>query len=192
LKTRKLLIAVLVLVLLAVYYIMGTGDLRQRRDNQALASRAVEAAQLLAQIPPSPADLEQRLSAAQSSYAETQNSFPAPLNTTQIINSVLTLADEAGVKAVPLVTQPWTTENISDFNYSVFRLSVTATGDFTRVADFVDRLESGGPTPLVIESLLVDRVTDMQGEEGTLPVSAQIEIVVYARPPAPDETRKAE
>ena len=191
-KTRKLLIAVLVLVLLAVYYIMGTGDLRQRRDNQALASRAVEAAQLLAQIPPSPADLEQRLSAAQSSYAETQNSFPAPLNTTQIINSVLTLADEAGVKAVPLVTQPWTTENISDFNYSVFRLSVTATGDFTRVADFVDRLESGGPTPLVIESLLVDRVTDMQGEEGTLPVSAQIEIVVYARPPAPDETRKAE
>jgi hypothetical protein len=192
LKTRKLLIAVLVLVLLAVYYIIGTGYLKQRHDNQALASRAGEAAQLLAQIPPFPTDLEQRLSAAQSGYAETQNSFPAPLNTTQIINGVLTLADEAGVKAVPLVTQPWTTENISDLNYSVFRLSVTATGDFTRVADFVDRLESDGPTTLVIESMLVDRITDAPGEEGTLSVAAQIEIVVYARPPAPDETGKDE
>lgn len=53
-KTRKLLIAMLVLVLLAVYYITGTGYLKQRHDNQALVSRAGEAAQLLTQIPPSP------------------------------------------------------------------------------------------------------------------------------------------
>lgn len=190
-KTRKLLIAALVLVLLAVYYIIGTGYMKQRRDNQALASRTEEATQLLAQIPPSPTDLEARLSAAQSSYIETQNSFPAPLNTTQIINGVLRLADEAGVKAVPLVTHPWTTENISDYDYSVFRLSVTATGDFTRVADFIDRLESGGPPTLVIESLHVERVTDVQGEESASPFAAQLEIVVYTRPPAPDETGKA-
>jgi hypothetical protein len=187
-----LLIAVLVLVLLAVYYIMVTDYLKQRQENQALASRTEEAAQLLAQIPPPPADLEHRLSAAQSSYAETQDSFPDLLNTTQIINGVLRLADDEGVKAIPLVTQPWTVETISDHDYSVFRLSVTVTGDFTKLAGFIERLETGEPPTLIIESLLVDRVTEIQGEENALPVAAQLEIVVYARPPAPHENGKAE
>lgn len=191
-KTKKILISILVLVLLAVYYLMTTDYLKQRQENQTLASRAEEAAQLLAQIPPSPADLEQRLSAAQSSYAETQNSFPSPLNTTQIINGVLRLADDAGVKAIPLVTQPWTIETISDHDYAVFRLSVTVTGDFTKLVSFIDRLETGEPPTLVIESLLIDGVTDMPGEENALPAAAQLEIVVYARPPAPRENGEAE
>jgi hypothetical protein len=94
------------------------------------------------------------------------------------------------VKAVPLVTQPWTTENISDFDYSVFRLNVTATGELAKVADFIDRLESGGIPTLVIESLRIDRVTDTSMKENLLPFEAELEIIVYARSPS-DETGKA-
>jgi hypothetical protein len=181
-----------VLVLLVVYYFMVTDYLKQRRENKALASRMDEAAQMLAQIPPSPADLEQRLSAAQSDYESTQNSLPDRLNTTRIINAILRLADDVGVKAIPLITQPWTIESVSDHNYSVFRLSVTATGAFTKLVSFINQLESGEPQTLVIESLLVDRVTDTSGEDVTIPVEAKLEIAIYARPPAVDEKEKAE
>jgi len=177
-----LLIAGLVLVLLAVYYIMGTGYLEQRREVKALASRAEEAAQMLAQIPPSPADLAERLSEAQSNYEAAQDSFLGQMNTTSIIDTVLRLADEAGVKAIPLITQPWTTENISDLNYAVFRLSITASGDFTGLAGFIDRLGTDEPPTLVIESIVLERATDT-GEQ-VAPFEARLEIAVYARPPA--------
>jgi hypothetical protein len=192
LKTRRLLVTILVLALVAVYYLMVSDYFKQRRDNQVLASRTEEVAQLLTQVPPSPSDLEQRLSAAESLYAETQNSFPDPLSTTQIINAVLSLADDTGVKAIPLVTQPWTVESVGDYDYSVFRLSVTATGEFTEVADFIDGLESGEPPTLIITSLIVDRVTGTPGDDNSLPVEARLEIAVYARPLATDEVEKAE
>lgn len=191
-KTRRLLITILVLALLAVYYLMATDYFKQRRDNQALASRTEEVAQLLAQILPSPSDLEQRLSSAESLCAETQNSFPDPLNTTQIINAVLSLADDRGVKAIPLVTQPWTVESIGDYDYSVFRLSVTATGEFTEVADFIDGLESGEPPSLVITSLIVERVTDTPEDDNLILIEARLEIAIYARPPAANEVEEAE
>jgi hypothetical protein len=191
LKTRKLLIAGLVLVLLAVYYIMGTGYLEQRREVKALASRAEEAAQMLAQIPPAPADLAERLSEAQSNYEAAQDSFPGQMNTTSIIDTVLRLADEAGVKAIPLITQPWTTENINDLNYAVFRLSVTASGDFTGLAGFIDRLETVESPTLVIESMVLERVTDITGEQ-VAPFEVRLEIAVYARPPAADGSEEAE
>jgi hypothetical protein len=181
-----------VLLLLVVYYLMVTDYLKQRREHTTLASQMDEAAATLAQIPPSPTDLEERLSAAQSSFEAVQYSFPDILNTTGIINAILGLADDAGVKAIPLITQPWTVESVSDHNYSVFRLSVTATGTYTELADFINRLETGEPPTLVIESLLVERITDISGEENAIPAEAKLEIAVYARPPAPAEQKKVE
>lgn len=190
LKTRKLLIAGLVLVLLAVYYIMGTGYLEQRREVKALAARADEAAQMLAQIPPSPADLAERLSQAQSKYEAAQSSFPGQTNTTSIIDSVLRLAGEAVVTAIPLITQPWTAEDISGQGYAVFRLSITAGGDYNNLANFIDRLETDTAPTLVIESIIIERATDT-GEQAAL-FEARLEIAVYARPTAADGSEEAE
>ena len=180
------------LVLLVVYYLMATDYLKQRREHKTLSSQMAETTQLLAQIPPSPTDLEQRLSEAQSGLEATQNSLPDRLNTTHIIDSILKLADNVGVKAIPLVTQPWTVESISDHNYSVFRLSVTANGTFTKLVSFIHQLETGEPQTLVIESLLADRVSDTIGEEDEISVEAKLEIAIYARPPAAEEKEKVE
>jgi len=147
---------------------------------------------MLAQIPTFPADLEQQLSDVQSSYEAAQNSFPNQLNTTAIINDILRLADDAGVKAIPLITQPWGPENINSQDYSVFRLSVTASGDFAGLASFIDQLENGEPPTLVIESLLIDRATEITGGETATPCAARLEIAVYARPLATDENEMVE
>ncbi len=170
----------------AAYYFLGTDYLEQRREVKAMTSRAVEAAQMLAQIPPSPAGLAERLSEAQESYETALGAFPDPISTTGIIDNVLKLADAAGVKAIPLITQPWATEEIGGQEYAVFRLSVTATGNYSNLADFIDRMETDTPPTLVIESMVIERATDT--EEQVEPFEAKLELAVYARPAAGDGT----
>jgi hypothetical protein len=182
----------LVLVLVGVYYVMVTDSFKQRQEYRAMASRLDEVAQILAQIPAFPTDLEERLNEAQRSYEAVRDSFPDQMNTTGVINAILALADDAGIKAIPLITQPWMPENINNQDYSVFRLSVTASGEFTRLVDFIDRLETGEPPTLVIESTLVDQATDITGEDESPPFEAKLEIAVYARSPAIEENEKTE
>jgi hypothetical protein len=190
-KTKKWAIGVLVLALLAAYYVLGTSYLKQHRENQDLARRIDEVAHLLAQVPPAPADLEQRLDEAQDSYAATLDSFPALLNTTQIVDDVLRLAEELGVKAVPLITQPQAVENTGGNDYALFRVNFTVTGDLTGVVEFINRLETSAPSTLVVKSALVERSTDPETDESA-PFEASLETVVYARPLSPNETLEAE
>jgi len=166
---------------------MVSDYLQERRDNKVLDSRIVETEQILALMPPPPSDLELRLSAAQLDFESARQEFPEPLNTTGIIDGILRIADETGVKAIPMVTQPWTVEDISDYHYSVFRLSVTATGTFTRLAGFINRLESAEPRTLVIESLVANRITETAEEEDIVLFEARMEIAVYARPALDEE-----
>ncbi|MCK4862944.1 MAG: hypothetical protein KAS25_01550 [Dehalococcoidales bacterium] len=187
-KTRKLLIAILVVALLAVYYILGTDYLKQRRDHEALASQITVAKEVLAQIPPRPADLETRLSDAQTGLEEAKNTFPERLNSTRIIDAILRLADDIGVKAIPLVTQPWTMESVEGGNYSILRLHVAVTGTFNQMSDFLSQLENGDIETLVMEYLTVDSITAPFGGEDaygdTLQVDTRLEIAVYSQPPA--------
>ncbi len=182
----------MLLVLLVVYYLMVTDYLKQRRESKTLASQIAETTQQLENIPPPPADLEQRLNMAQSDYELAKNAFPERLNTTNIINGILKLAENVGVKAIPLVTQPWLVESISSENYSVFRLSVTATGTYSKLADFISQLENGEPGTLVIESIVIELIPEISGEEGMKIYEARMEIAIYARPPAANEPEKVD
>jgi len=145
---------------------------------------------MLAQITPSPADLAERLSEAQKNYEAALGFFPDQMNTTVIIENVLRLAEEAGVKAIQLITQPWTTEEFGDQEYAVFRLSINAGGDYAGLAGFIDRLETDTPPTLVIESIIIKRATDI--DEQVASFEAGLEIAVYARPPTADGSGEAE
>ncbi len=182
----KVLVIVLVVGLLAVYYFLGTDYRDKRRQQAALDSQMAGAAQQLAQIPPAPTDLEQRLAAANITLERAKNAFPAPLDSTRIVNAVLKLADETGIKAVPLITQPWSIENFNEVDYPVFRLNIAASGTFAELTDFINRLENGETETMVIVDLKVDRITGTpagEGETGAgIPVDASLDIAVYARP----------
>lgn len=189
-KTRKLLIIILVVVLLGVYYILGSDYLKQGREHEALVSRITEATRVLAQIPSPPADLEQRLAAARTALESANNTLPDRLNSTRIINTILRLADEVGVRAIPLTTQPWTTESVNGEDYSVFRLHIAVTGPFAKLSSFFSQLENGEIETLVMEYMTVDSVTEPFRAEGVygsmLPVYANLEIAVYSRPQTTD------
>ena len=189
-KTRKWLILILVAALLAAYYFIGSDYLKQRRQNETFTSQIAAATQALAQVPPPPSDLEQRLAAARDGLQAATDSFAADTNDTRMVNTILRLADKIGVKAIPLGTEPWVTEKVSDRDYSVFRLNLAVTGTFTQLSTFLDRLETGELKTLVIEFLTVNRIPDSSGgksdDAGVILVNANIKTAVYALLPAAD------
>ena len=187
-KTRKLLIVILAVVLIAVYYVLGTDYLKKRGDHEALVSEITSGKEALAQISPQPADLETKLLNAQTDLEEAKGFFPENLNSTQIIETILKLAADVGVKAIPLITQPWTTESIKGEEYSLLRLHISAKGSFHQVSDFLSHLENGEISTLVMEYVTVDSLTATFGREyendDIVPVNTRLEIAVYSQPPA--------
>ena len=182
------LLIVAIIALLAVYYLLGTDYLKQQRDNEALASQIIVEQDILAQIPQPSTDLEMQLSEVEAELSAARNVFPESLNSTRIIDAILRIADYAGVKAIPLITQPWTTEAIEGKSYSILRLHITVTGTFEEVTDFLSRLENGEMSTLVMDYVTIDRVeTSFGGEvsESDIPqmVDSVFEIAVYSQPP---------
>jgi len=189
-KTRKLLILILVVVLLVVYSLVGTNYQKQRRQREVLMSQITGVTQTLAQVSPPPADLEQRLISAQEELNAVKSSFPSYTNSTRIINAILKLADKVGVKAIPLTTQPWTIESVKDQDYSVFRLNLAVTGTFTQLSSFLSNLETGKPETLVIEYMSVNRLSGHSEGGGAasdnIQVNAGLKIAIFALPPSAD------
>lgn len=182
-----MLITILVVTLLVVYYLLGTAYLKEKREQENLVAQIAAASRTLADIPPAPTDLGKKLSAARESLEAAESVFPGRLNSTAAINTILRLADDVGIKAVPLVTQPWSTESASGYAYSVFRLNMKVTGTFAQLSDFLGRLENGEMETLVIEYMTLERLTGPSGEfrttGNTMPVNAWLDVAIFSRPP---------
>ena len=182
----KLLIALLIIVLLVVYYLFGTDYIKQSKEQEMLTPQITEVIEALKEMPEPPQDLEQRLATAQASLAAEQSAFPSQLNSLQVVNTILELADDYDVKAVPLVTQPWSTEKVGEHDYYVFRLTVAVEGSFSKLVSFVSKLESGEFKTLIVENLSVTRADEQSEEEifpeGTIPVTASLDLAIYTQP----------
>lgn len=184
----KLLIAILIISLLVVYYIFGMDYINQRQEREALAFQIATVTQALAQISDPPQDLdnlERLLELAQERLAAEQSTFPSRLNSTEVISTILELANSLGVNAIPLVTQSWATEVVGENNYDVLRFTVAAEGNFSQLVNFVSRLENGEYQTLVVEDLTVDRVTPLSEEEtgsgGAILFIASFDLAIYAQ-----------
>jgi Tfp pilus assembly protein PilO len=186
-KTRNLLIIILVAALLVAYGVIGADYLKQRNQRDAYDTQIAEAAAALILIPQPPADLEERLASAQDSLEEAKNVFMLDATNIEIINTILDTANQTGVKVIPLSTQPWVQESVANQTYAVFRIEIEVTGTYPQLVIFLKQLENGEPKTLVIESLTVESLHGASLLESsvrnTLPITANIRIAVYANPP---------
>ena len=173
---NKLVIAILIITLLVVYYLFGMDYIKQRQEQEALTSQITDVAQALEQVPEPPPDLEQRLAAAQASLATTRGAFPTKINSTQLINTILQLADDSGVKAIPLVTGPWSVVMVGEHDYHVLPLNVAVEGSFSQLVNFISKLENGEYKTLILEKVGVTRV-----QEGT--ILASLDLAIYTQSP---------
>jgi hypothetical protein len=139
----------------------------------------------LAEIPPLDPELQQRLETVQAELDIAQDYFPAELNTTEIINDILKTAEEIGVKAIPLITRPWTTEIINDYSVSIFRLNLVVEGTSAQFSDFLYQLENGEIQTMVIEYLTVNKEDEKSFQESladnTTRIVADLDIAFYAQ-----------
>jgi len=186
----KLPITILIIILAVVYYLLGMDYMNQRQEQAVLTSQITEVTQALSEIPEPPQNLEQRLEAAQANLAVEQSVFPDQVNTTRVIDTILRLADECEVKAIPLVTDPWSLENIGEHSYYVFRLNVAVEGSFSQFIIFVSKLENGEFDTLIVENISVTRLSQQSEEESVedesvaeeiIPVMASLDIAIYTQ-----------
>lgn len=182
---KSLLVTIFIVTLLMLYCILGMSYLKQLKEHQALTSQITEVTQTLSEIPKPPQDLEQQLAAAQTLLAAEQSSFPSQIDTTQVINTILAQAKSCGVKATPMVTQPWSTETLGEHSYPVLRLTVAVEGSFSQLVTFVSQLDQGGYVTLVMENLSATWSTE-QTEEETIPVTGSLKLAIYTQSPSSD------
>lgn len=175
-KSIIILLVAALIALLVVYYFLGTDYREQRQAYDVLAARVNEATLTLTQTPEPPQDLEQRLAAAEANLAAVHSIFPSDLNSTRVINDILVLAGEYQVKAIPLVTKPWSMENIGK-GYHVFRIDMAVSGSFPQVTGFVSQLESASFAAITVENLGVTRLP----VGGNVPVVCNLDLAIYTR-----------
>ena len=182
----KLLVAVLVFILLIVYAYLGIGYIKQLKERDALSTQITWVGEMLREIPEPATDLSQQLAAAEASLAVEQNEFAREINITEVVNAILELANDCQVKAIPLVTNPWTTQKVNQHDYHVFRLNVAVEGSFSQLVSFIGKLEDGEFKTLIIKELRVSKLSN-QSEEGhipedTIPVIAKLDLAIYTQP----------
>jgi uncharacterized coiled-coil protein SlyX len=180
LKSKSIItfLIVTLVVLLAVNGILGIRYLRQNQKAEALTAQIAEATRTLDQSPGSLQDLEQKLAAAKASLADAQSALPSDLNSTRVVNSILKLADACQVKAIPLSTRPWTTENAGK-GYHVFRVNLFISGTFPQLTSFLGQMGNGEFKTYIVENLNVTRAPESSGE--TVIVTANLILAVYAQ-----------
>ena len=181
----KLPIVILIVILSVVYYLFGTDYLNQRKEQKALTSQIAEVTQTLSEMAEPPQNLEQQLEAAEASLVAEQVAFPGKMGTTQVIDTILRLADDCQVKAIPLVTEPWSKENIGQHDYYVFRLNVAVEGSFSQLVYFVKKLENGKFDTLTVENVSLTKLSQQSEDEGvdeeTILIIASLDLAIYTQ-----------
>jgi hypothetical protein len=183
---KRLPIVILIIILSVVYYLFGMDYLNQRKEQKALTPQIAEVTQTLGDMPEPSQNLEQQLEAAEASLVAEQSAFPGKMDTTQVIDTILRLADDCQVKAIPLITEPWSKENIGQHDYYVFRLNLAVGGSFSQLVNFVGELENGGFNTLIVENVSLTRLSQQSEDEGvdeeTILITASLDLAIYAQP----------
>ena len=108
--------------------------------------------------------------------------IPQKISINDVIDIIISLAQEVGVKTVPLETQPWMKQHIGENTYYTLRISVEVEGLFSQVQEYISRLESGAFSTLVVERLIVQIVDEEAYAGGSTPVEASLDLTVFAQP----------
>ncbi|HEY33651.1 MAG TPA: hypothetical protein G4O10_11195 [Dehalococcoidia bacterium] len=180
---NKLAVAVAVVILLAVYGVLTSGYLKQGSEQDRLLSEIEEIDQSIQDLEEPPPDRLEELVMLQASLAAEQETIPSEVNNSDVIEAILNLAQETGVKAIPLVTAPWSKRSVGTKTYRVFQISVEVEGTFAQVSEFIDSLENGEFNTLLVDQLNVT----VAGEESEVyageatPVVAELDLVVLAQ-----------
>jgi hypothetical protein len=182
---NKLAIILISIILLVVYGLLGMDYLKQGSEHEKLLSEIEEVEQSREALPESSTYYAEQLAVVQATLAAESETIPSEINSNDVIDTILSLADDIGVKAIPLITQPWMRVHIGESAYNLLRVNVDVQGTLSLVKNYVSHLESGVFPTLIIENLIVN-VDYGDGEEvyegDATPVVASLDLAVFTQP----------
>jgi len=178
-----------VFVLLAFACFLQIDYINQQRAQELLRAQIAEATQALGvqkTIPVSIDELESRLAQAKASLVAEEENFPAEMNSTVLIDNILKLAGESGLRATPLVSEPWSVLTVGEHDYNVFRFNLSVGGSFSQLVSLVSKLEDGRFKTLVLEkvSVTVPKESEEASAGVVMPVAATLHLAIYTLPRA--------
>jgi len=142
----------------------GTGYLKERNGQKALITKMDDTTKMLSLITVPPGDLPQRLTDAQNAnLAAKQNLLPTDVDTTQVIKTILIVADECNVNVIPLSTDSWTNVTVEGTSYRVLTISLSVEGSFDDLTTFVDRFHGNEFTSLVVDTIAIGQAGQQTG-----------------------------
>jgi hypothetical protein len=182
---NKIAIILISVILLLVYGILAMDYIKQGPEQERLLSEIEEVDQSRETLLEPSTDAYERLVALEAAIAAEYVVIPAEISSSNVIDTIFSLAQEIGVKAVPLITQQWSEEHIGENTYCVFRIDVEIEGLLSQVRDYVSRLESGEFNTLIVERLIIN-VDYGEDEEvyagGATPVEAMLDLAIFTKP----------
>ncbi len=184
-----MLLFLLAVVVAVAYVTLGASLLRQHPDQGELSSQIDSAAAVLASaddVRQDVEDLPARLAAARQELVAAQAAFPSELDSNNIIQTILALADENQVRvlrvdavpptAEPADAEPPATEPAEETEGPrILSFDLEAEGDFGQLVAFLEALEGGATS--------TTRVSTFALQEGDGRYALSLELVSYARSP---------
>jgi hypothetical protein len=165
-RTRTLGIFLVVLLLIGLVY-FGMGYRSERNGQKSLITKMDDTNKMLSLIATPAPDLQQRLTDAQNANAAAkQNLLPTDVDTTEVIKTVLTVADEYNINVIPLNTDSWTNVAVEGNNYRVLIISLSVDGSFNDLTTFVNRFYGNEFTALVVQTFTIHQVIEPTGGAG--------------------------
>jgi hypothetical protein len=179
-KFPMLLLGVIALVAIIVANVIVW---RNYSDKQAqVETLKAEVQQVTQKITPAaqpPSDLESKLETAKDDLAKALLIFPANVDRNDVVEFILSTAEECQVQLVPLMAELGASGSTGSFN--VLRYSGTVSGSLSQVSSFMTRLHNDKYPTMIITDCTVQRtsVKDVTIPNNDIGVTVNFSVTLY-------------
>lgn len=168
------IIAIVVLIVANVFIWRNYPDKLAQAD--VLKAQVEQVEQQISQVVAPPSDLEAQLETAKGKLAKALQVFPANVDKNDVVDFILTTAEECQVELVPL-----SAEGAGVGTYYELRYSGTVTGKLSQVSNFMTNLHNSKYPTMVITDCTVLRIgiPDASITESDFDVTINFNVTLY-------------
>lgn len=176
----KILGACLFIILLVAIYIFATGYFKQiERINQTstyISDLNAEIVSVDNQVKDLSSGQDQRLAQAEASLKAAQEAAAINrITTNQVVENILRLGQENQVKVIPLTTNDGEDATLGNNTYQRSEITVTVTGQWNRIINFLSALQSYSSNPIVYKEIYL-QPSDVQDAIGDYEATLTFEV----------------
>ena len=175
----RVLIILLVLGLIVVYASLISSYVNQNKAQVALRDQIDTAKKTLSLLPAAPADSQKRLDEAQKAYDAALSAVSeSSIDSTQVIEDLITTAGSNNLTVNPAVTETWTERTYGLTTYRILPLTLDIKGSHQAIIDYIQRLEDRTQFPyLAIEGLTMSAVSPGNGASDIQQATLKADII---------------